>query len=96
MRAEATDTFPSKLEKSSTKLSSHEQDQPAGSYAHLVQTMVTEVTHGLLDTLRQGLPRALHIHRQWDPKHTPVLVVWNLDPFHELGHSPVERTRWWW
>lgn len=88
VRAEATNTFPSKLGK-------EQQGAPfprvgsVGSCPHLVQTMVTEVTHGLLDTLRQGLARALHVHGQWDPKHTPVLVVWNFDPFHELGHGPV-------
>lgn len=57
--------------------------------SHLVQTMVAKVAHGLLDALGQGLSGALHIDRQRDPKHISVLVVWNLDPFHELGHSPI-------
>lgn len=53
--------------------------------------MVTEVAHGLLDALGEGLSCALHVDRQRDPEYIPVLIVWNLDPFHELGHSPIEK-----
>lgn len=53
--------------------------------------MVAEVAHGLLNALGEGLSCALHVDRQRDPEYMPVLVVWNLDPFHKLGHSPVEK-----
>lgn len=89
MRAEATNPFLSKLEETGARSSVPHEWDPQAAVTHLVQTMVPEVAHGLLDALRQGLSGALHVHSQRDPKHTPVLVVWNLDPFHELGHSPV-------
>lgn len=65
---------------------------PAQSSFHLIQTVVAEVAHGLLNALGQGLSCALHVDCQRDPEHIPVLIVWNLDPFHELGHSPMQRT----
>lgn len=70
-------------------LRSHNLVGPASSGSHLIQTVVAEVAHGLLYALGQGLSCALHIDCQRDPEHIPVLVVWNLDPFHELGHSPI-------
>lgn len=72
-------------------LSSHDYVGPADVGSHLIQTMVAEVAHGLLDALGEGLSCALHVDCQRDPKYIPVLVVWNLDPFHELGHSPIEK-----
>ena len=70
-------------------LRSHDSAGPARGSSHLIQTVVAEVAHGLLNALGQGLSCALHIERQRDPEHIPVLIVWNLDPFHELGHSPI-------
>lgn len=72
-------------------LSSHDYVGPADVSSHLIQTMVAEVAHGLLDALGEGLSCALHVDCQRDSEYIPVLVVWNLDPFHELGHSPIEK-----
>lgn len=57
--------------------------------AHLVQAVSAQVTHGLLNALRQWLAGALHVDEGWHPKHMLAPVVWGLVPFHELWHRPV-------
>lgn len=60
--------------------------------SHLVEALAPQVTHGLLDTLGQGLSAPLNYHLQGNSKHISVLVVSNLDPLHELRDSPVRHT----
>lgn len=55
---------------------------------YLVEAVVAQVTHGLLDALRERLARPLDDDLQRHTEHIPVFVLAPLDPLYELGHGP--------
>lgn len=55
---------------------------------YLVQAVVAQVAHGLLDALRERLASPLDDDLQRHPKHIPVFVLSALDPLYELGYGP--------
>lgn len=59
---------------------------------YLVEAVVAQVAHGLLDALREGLARALDDDLQRHTEHIPVFVLAPLDALYELGYSPATGT----
>lgn len=55
---------------------------------YLVEAVVTQVAHSLLDALRERLAGPLDDDLQRHTEHIPVFVVAPLDPLYELGYSP--------
>lgn len=61
------------------------------THSHLVEALATDVAHGLLDALGEGLPCPLHIDRGGNPKDHLALVAGRLAPLHELRNGPVRK-----
>lgn len=55
---------------------------------YLVEAVVTQVAHSLLDALRERLAGPLDDDLQRHTEHIPVFVVAPLDPLYELGNGP--------